>query len=98
MTEIPHLRQGHLSTIQFSCTRCHLNYYVSEPTKEIIDLWRSYFEPSFALASDLIGIDETALCKFCAVLGIDGPPSSFYETYQTKILDKISNLNNEKLT
>ena len=37
VTEIPHLRQGHLSTIQFSCTRCHLNYYVSEPTKENID-------------------------------------------------------------
>ena len=70
----------------------HLNYYVPEPTKENIDFHEgAELNTSFALATDLIGIGETALRKFLLFLMVAS-------TYQTKISAKILDLIDEKLT
>ena len=58
---------------------------------------------TFALGSDVIGIDYTQLKKLCAVLGIDAPPpppppDSFDTLYQSEIHQKLFEMIDEKLS
>jgi len=45
---------------------------------------------SFALAAGLSGLDKAGLDRFCAIIGINGPSSSFDSVHQSRIYSVLS--------
>ena len=89
ITDVKEERSGHDSAIKFSCTKCDLKFYINDPDRKKTCFRESKkINSQMVLAADLIGVDQTELKKFCAVLGIDGPPDD-YEVHQKEIYNKL---------